>query len=1477
MASHPSQWQYPNGTTTFTSHDDRRHSHNHQNTGSSSASPPTNDADESRDSVEMNARRDPPRKRNRAALSCVACRERKIKCNRQIPCDQCTKRGDQELCFLDPYKRGPPAGQSKSAKVQAQLQAQAEQQAARDARMDETQGHHHQQHYRQSPQQAHASHRQHPIQSQPLTMPSFPGPSLPPVSASSYNNGPNTSSSTGHSDAEFAVIKARLAQLEAVLANSSHQQQGLSPPIHGARSTVSPGSTSNHDKSPGMSFASNMNMTQGGQSNNDASRWTPSGQHLQSSSTYANQFAMDPPQAQYPHQQQQPQRHRGRSGSPPAASTPGQRSTREGSDASRSDNESRGAETHKPDSDTEDAAMVLEGLAMSGQESRKGGKGNVCTASGDGATDVVVKEPKESLMGYVARNRQTDIMLDVSQGGTSGATAQEIEECSSKACGGKIGSHGEEARSYEDLLQLEKNGVDVSPAEKVCKLIKTSSSIFRPVFGPESLLGFGMGWAFAAAEAAKDLHVKGGECPGSAQREAVLRAIIRSLPRREIADQLVSVYGERVNFLSGNVVHMPTLIKEVDAFYALETVEKRARVINNVDPGWLALFLLVITLALRFYPCTPPDGWLPITHLFDGRSIHLYASAARTALILARYQSSQSLAVLQAILLSTLSDSHAGRKYNQTMLRIAISNAQEMGLHLLGDKSKQPRAGESKAIVVRREIAKRIWYQLVFKDWSGSVCSGTYSVQDKQFNTPLPGNYNDEDLEKTPLPPPHPREKHTEMSYSLESIEIVKVMKLHTDILAERKMEKEYQDSKGGVRLACADASHLDAAYRNLLDNLPSFFAVGSETGTATEIEIQRWLLQQSVFHHLLRLHRPQLSTYSTARTSCVALARSILDTQKKLRSRCTVIDRLMCNLAQSYTAAIVLLLDLLQHGHEQPAGMRTVIRSEVAEAIRALHHVNETTNSTEAGIRVLEALLAEEDSRWRAYQEEFAVHGGSKRKRGSQTAPKRKELLSLAMRIARAAKCESQCSSQEEQVVKDRLSREQEQTILSQMKTDDSQQEANKDALSRALMEQLLVPANNQMQKRYHPTLGAASSGDQNTGEANSSSSLFGNPASNNALYDPSTLGPNGVEGGGNLFTSGDGTGFDLDSFLARYDSPGSSSSTGAQSADDGFSFSSGASSSGYATSITHPGSEELNRSNSYSSSGSPVDLKQHPSLYHQHSNSSSISNGNGASTSNGQGQGASAQSSFNAGNGTNHSPPSASSNVAVDQSALGLDAFYNWVLSQGLNPRTPGPSGNVGQASNQQQQMQHPSYREQQTPRPHSGGNNNAQHQPMHGLQSQGSSGDLMQQDPPTGSFNKNDVAGSDSRNNGNQGPNSTSAAGMTYPSSVASGFKAVEPYYYLAPFGGPPQNVWPSQAAGSSSNDASAATDKSSSTSAAAPQQSLGASTYNDVTSTGLTPLPSSLNMGTPSADAGGATNANFNNTMSGWLNGPGLFDW
>lgn len=57
-------------------------------------------------------------KRNRQPVSCQACRQRKLKCDRKCPCETCIKRGDGDACSFASAKSTPAkGGMSQSAKA----------------------------------------------------------------------------------------------------------------------------------------------------------------------------------------------------------------------------------------------------------------------------------------------------------------------------------------------------------------------------------------------------------------------------------------------------------------------------------------------------------------------------------------------------------------------------------------------------------------------------------------------------------------------------------------------------------------------------------------------------------------------------------------------------------------------------------------------------------------------------------------------------------------------------------------------------------------------------------------------------------------------------------------------------------------------------------------------------------------------------------------------------------------------------------------------------------------------------------------------------------------------------------------------------------------------------------------------------------------------------------------------------------------
>ncbi|KAJ9476678.1 Zn(2)-C6 fungal-type domain-containing protein [Pseudozyma hubeiensis] len=981
--------------------------------------------------------RPPPKRRNRKAVSCVSCREKKIKCDRVVPCNQCIKRGEQDQCRIE-----------------------------------------------QKPKIIHDHAHSHNASSlQPQS--NYVDPLSPGSAAytqfsaaiSTAKDQVNAAQSSGSPPpAEVEAIKARLAQVEALLAG----QMPLSSANALAPSSPAGSSNWNAYRSAGSSAPAELDLSR--INSHSPSSSFPGSHHHSSTSPH------DPSEETDDSDQDDDT----------APSSP-RADSRRVSPTNRLRTDQMPISRREMDSDTEDAATVLERLAMDGSSERWNSATSGCPSQNAGsvtATGQKFERCKEVEMQGLAtgdkferclqKDKEVGIMslqdhapINASSCPSQIQSPDSVVSLPAPAPGGHVGAgmllpplsraqdldangdghpscacrepnveddpsthKHDHTQAYECLKKNEPLSKEPSPITVPCKLACENKGLFRLKSGPETLFGWGMGWAWSAGEILVQQDQQKAKQEGKTfvsgprtEREAVLRAICESLPSKQMAYQLIEVYESRVRYLCGHVVHVPCLKREMEAFYALDSTEKRARVVNHVDPGWLGMFLMVLALGVRFYPCTPKAGWQPASHLFDGKTIHAWHSAAKSCLVLANYLNSTSMSVIQAILLlclfSSVSASNCGGEAdsgstNIALLRVAITNAQEMGLHRLGDLDKQPQPNEASSKIIRREIAKRIWWALVFRDWSGAGtgCSKDYVVRAEHFNTPLPGNYNDDDLMSTPLPPPRPREEFTEMSYVLSNLEFGMVVREDVDVRFRRELLTA--TNGGDRRLTCVEAQKLDVMYRSVLEHAPSFFRVGSEIGRVTCIEVQRWLLQQAVFSKLLRIHRPNLSSRKESRTNCVLLARSILDMQKKIRSTCTVIDRLWVNLMQSFSAAIVLALHLL---HTRPTSEHRIsVRSEILEAIRALKQVDGSDCAAKKCIRVIEALLEEEEERWQAGNAALARKDGSapqeaakpKRKRqmdvdgGDDEAMavngggRRKNLLSLAQRVAQATREDS-------------------------------------------------------------------------------------------------------------------------------------------------------------------------------------------------------------------------------------------------------------------------------------------------------------------------------------------------------------------------------------------------------------------------------------------------------------------------------------
>lgn len=461
------------------------------------------------------------------------------------------------------------------------------------------------------------------------------------------------------------------------------------------------------------------------------------------------------------------------------------------------------------------------------------------------------------------------------------------------------------------------------------------------------------------------------------------------------------------------------------------------------------------------------------------------------------------------------------------------------------------------------------------------------------------------------------------MSYPLAALKLGEVYRQNIEMLNASEQR----------RISCGDMAYLDASYRGLLEQAPPFYRIGASEGEGGTIEVERWLFQQSVFHKLLKLHRPQLSSRTSARTSCVLLARSILDMQRRIRSRCTIIDRLFINLSQSFSAAIVLCLDLLQT--RPTANMRQIVRGEISEALDSLRHVGRSQHTSENSIHVIEALLVEEERRWtqpNAGNAAIAEVGG-KRKRGGETGERRKDLLSLALRVAKAANGESASKTIDNGVLAEQKSEADKFRKLEQ-----TEEYRSKDQQSRQLFEQLIMG---------RPSFAEPSSFTNSPFQ----SALFVQPSA-------TSIAPNGLDLPSNFTPPdlGGGQPFDLNRFLAEVES-NSSPDNGPSSA---------ASDSGHSS--LHNGGAGSSASSEYTSHSNGAGKSDSRARGSQGSGDLSLSPVNtfGAATSISTTPGGSVPMS------AGFMPPS-----AFERPSTGLDGFWNWVLGQGaVNVASEGTS---------------------------------------------------------------------------------------------------------------------------------------------------------------------------------------------------------
>ncbi|KAJ7921378.1 fungal-specific transcription factor domain-containing protein [Mycena leptocephala] len=343
---------------------------------------------------------------------------------------------------------------------------------------------------------------------------------------------------------------------------------------------------------------------------------------------------------------------------------------------------------------------------------------------------------------------------------------------------------------------------------------------------------------------------------------------------------LIQFYFDRLDWYS-KVLHRPTFI-----------TESRSLMINIVSRndgairiGFLAVHYMVLCLALHLIePVIREQLELSFDAAYE-LARRMY-SAAQACLYFDEFISSHSLEHLQCIILMGLyqqnldeSDAH------WALMGTAIKIAQNLGISRLGSEGEPRQYSAAWRSVVKREVARRVWWMLIWDDWSNAAAhNGTYAIHPNQNHTGFPANINDSDLVDGQPFTTQPSHTYTEMTFSLRRLHFVELYRQIVD----------NQAADYGLCSKWTARYHHDFG-TSLTLPWPWFGGQGLRTDTCTDYG---------------------RDTEVDSRIQCVNSATAILDYLKSEDEQSALLLKWWLVLFYGFAAAVVLFIDLC---HKKP------------------------------------------------------------------------------------------------------------------------------------------------------------------------------------------------------------------------------------------------------------------------------------------------------------------------------------------------------------------------------------------------------------------------------------------------------------------------------------------------------------------------------------------------------------------------------
>lgn len=347
----------------------------------------------------------------------------------------------------------------------------------------------------------------------------------------------------------------------------------------------------------------------------------------------------------------------------------------------------------------------------------------------------------------------------------------------------------------------------------------------------------------------------------------------------------------------------------------------------------------------------------------------VWYSAARSAQWSSDFIGTHTLENLQAVILMTVLMNNRDRADAAwALLGAAIKMAQGLGLSRLGAEQQSvegrplPMWKGRWESLIQREVGRRIWWNLVFLDWSlAPSYNYASSIQPDQIKAALPANIEDEDLiDGQPLRP-QAMNVRTRMSFQLAKLKFAEI--------SQRQIWQANNNNHPPYSFILS----VDRELRKAMLEMPAYFQPDNNPGPVSQdskklVEhYEKITLSLAIHSRMLRLHRPWLSRgyederYAYSKEQCIRAARASLRMMSDTSGVARFLEKWWIPLFYVTVSGMVVIIDLLKTAKREMKSKVTEEKiAEVKGALDQMRHISQTSVPAKAAIKVMDFLMSE-------------------------------------------------------------------------------------------------------------------------------------------------------------------------------------------------------------------------------------------------------------------------------------------------------------------------------------------------------------------------------------------------------------------------------------------------------------------------------------------------------------------------------------